>query len=118
MPYVIRLFNGETLPNQHWHDLEPELARACGLTVEELRASIERERAEGRTLAAIASGLNEDEVPTALKGRAWHAKTIANIVKRIERAPLERDAPPFAPSAWGERVVTDVESLLDERERE
>jgi hypothetical protein len=43
-----------------------------------------RERAEGRTLAAIARGLSEDEVPTALKGKAWHAATVRNVVLRLE----------------------------------
>jgi DNA invertase Pin-like site-specific DNA recombinase len=47
-----------------------------------------RERAEGRTLAAIAHGLNEDEVPTALKGKAWHAATVRNVVNRLNREPL------------------------------
>lgn len=41
---------------------------------------IQRERAEGRTLAAIADGLNEESVPTAHGGRAWHRATIRQVL--------------------------------------
>jgi hypothetical protein len=40
MPYVIRLWTGETLPDCGWDQLEPELARSCGLSVPELRRRI------------------------------------------------------------------------------
>jgi DNA invertase Pin-like site-specific DNA recombinase len=73
-----------------------------------------RERAGGHTLAEIAHGLNADEVPTALRGKLWHAKTIANIVRRAGR--IQRDPPPAHPSAWAEGVIDHVERLLDERE--
>jgi hypothetical protein len=40
MPLVIRLWDGQTLPAMHWHDLEPLLAAADRITVPELRARI------------------------------------------------------------------------------
>lgn len=44
-----------------------------------------RERTAGATLSAIASNLNEDEIPTAHGGHAWHPATVRAIVKRAER---------------------------------
>ena len=41
---------------------------------------IQRERAEGMTLAAIADALNEESVPTAHGGRAWHRATIRQVL--------------------------------------
>jgi hypothetical protein len=38
--YVIRLWDGTTLPNQNWDTLEVELARAAGLTIPQLRAVV------------------------------------------------------------------------------
>jgi|SRR5581483_3723236 len=42
---------------------------------------IRRERAEGRTLAAIANGLNEDQVPTAQGGLRWYPATVRHVVR-------------------------------------
>jgi DNA invertase Pin-like site-specific DNA recombinase len=53
---------------------------------------IARERSEGRSFGAIARELNADGVPTALKGKEWHAATVRNVVLRLERAPLERES--------------------------
>jgi DNA invertase Pin-like site-specific DNA recombinase len=46
---------------------------------------IARERSDGRSFGAIARELNADGVPTALKGKAWHAATVRNVALRIER---------------------------------
>jgi DNA invertase Pin-like site-specific DNA recombinase len=46
---------------------------------------IARERSEGRSFGAIARELNQDGVPCALKGKAWHAATVRNVVLRLER---------------------------------
>jgi DNA invertase Pin-like site-specific DNA recombinase len=46
---------------------------------------IAAERGSGRTLAAIAAGLNEDDIPTAQGGAAWRASSIASVLKSIER---------------------------------
>ena len=45
-----------------------------------VRRRILRERARGRTLAAIANDLNHDEVPTAQNGAAWYPATIRKVV--------------------------------------
>ena len=42
---------------------------------------IRRERRRGKTLAAIAAGLAEDQVPTAHGGR-WHAATVRAVLAR------------------------------------
>ena len=39
-------------------------------------ARIEEERAAGKSLRAIAEGLNEEKVPTAHGGRQWHTSTV------------------------------------------
>lgn len=41
---------------------------------------IQRERAGGETLAAIAERLNQDAVPTAHGGRAWHRATVRQVL--------------------------------------
>jgi hypothetical protein len=41
-----------------------------------IRQRIERERAAGRTLAAIADGLNADGIPTAQGGRQWWPSSV------------------------------------------
>jgi DNA invertase Pin-like site-specific DNA recombinase len=46
---------------------------------------IERERARGLTLAAIATGLNEDRVPTAQGGARWYPATVRAVLQRIGR---------------------------------
>lgn len=43
------------------------------------------ERSEGRTLRAIADGLNADGVPTARGGVAWQSATIFAVLKSVER---------------------------------
>jgi DNA invertase Pin-like site-specific DNA recombinase len=43
---------------------------------------IRRERAAGKTLAAIADGLNNDHVPTAQGGQRWYPATIRHTLKR------------------------------------
>jgi DNA invertase Pin-like site-specific DNA recombinase len=51
-----------------------------------------RERDRGRTLTAIASGLNEERVPTAHGGRRWYAATVRAVALRAER-PTGRRRP-------------------------
>ena len=46
---------------------------------------IRRERRKGKTLAAIAEGLNQDGVPTAQGGARWYPATIRTILQRVER---------------------------------
>ena len=43
---------------------------------------IQRERAAGRSLAAIANGLNADRIPTAQGGRRWYPATIRYTLNR------------------------------------
>jgi DNA invertase Pin-like site-specific DNA recombinase len=43
---------------------------------------IRSERAAGRSLAAIASGLNADRIPTAQGGRRWYPATVRYTLKR------------------------------------
>jgi len=45
-----------------------------------IRRRIVRERARGRTFAAIADDLNRDDVPRAQGGEAWHPATIRKVV--------------------------------------
>jgi DNA invertase Pin-like site-specific DNA recombinase len=49
---------------------------------------IERARAKGETLAAIADALNRDGVPTAQGGARWHPSTVRAILAR-EDAPAD-----------------------------
>ena len=53
--------------------------RAIG---DEVIARIEKERAAGRSLRAIAEGLNEEKVPTAHGGAQWHGSTVKALVDR------------------------------------
>ena len=56
---------------------------------------IAAERAEGRSLGKIASGLNIDEVPTAHGGRQWHASTVAGALASLalgSASPIEADS--------------------------
>lgn len=48
----------------------------------EVRRRIERERAEGRSLPAIAKGLNADGVPTAQGGRQWYPSTVRAVLRQ------------------------------------
>ena len=43
---------------------------------------IRRERAAGRSLAAIANGLNADRIPTAQGGRRWYPATVRYTLNR------------------------------------
>jgi DNA invertase Pin-like site-specific DNA recombinase len=43
---------------------------------------IRRERAAGRSLAAIANGLNADCIPTAQGGRRWYPATVRYTLNR------------------------------------
>src|SRR5262249_16583182 len=43
---------------------------------------IERQRARGETLRAIADSLNADNVPTAQGGKQWYAATVRGILNR------------------------------------
>ncbi|HWE55799.1 MAG TPA: recombinase family protein [Acidimicrobiales bacterium] len=49
---------------------------------ERVMARVHRERAAGRSLAAIASGLNRDAIPTSQGGRCWHPSTVAHLLGR------------------------------------
>jgi DNA invertase Pin-like site-specific DNA recombinase len=49
-------------------------------TPEHVVARIQRERAQGMTLQAIADGLNADGVPTARNGTCWQRGTIGRLV--------------------------------------
>lgn len=53
-----------------------------GQTSKDVVARIVRERAEGRSLPAIAKGLNADGVPTAQGGKAWYPSTVAAVLRR------------------------------------
>lgn len=43
-----------------------------------------QERAEGRTLSAIAEGLNQDRVPTAQGGQRWYPSTVRAVLRSSE----------------------------------
>jgi DNA invertase Pin-like site-specific DNA recombinase len=47
---------------------------------------IRRERTSGRSFAAIAAGLNRDEVPTAQGGREWYPATVRYVLVGRARA--------------------------------
>jgi DNA invertase Pin-like site-specific DNA recombinase len=51
---------------------------------EAVRRGIALERGEGRSLSAIAAGLDADRVPTARPGAKWHASTVAHVVRSVE----------------------------------
>lgn len=50
---------------------------------ESVRERIVSEREEGRTLAAIADGLNADEVPTARGGACWYPSTVKAVLDSV-----------------------------------
>ncbi len=50
---------------------------------------IRSERKRGRTLAAIADGLNMDVVPTAHGGSRWHPGTVKGVVDRAPTRPAK-----------------------------
>ena len=43
---------------------------------------IQHERAAGKSLRAIANGLNADHIPTAQGGHRWHPSTIRHTLNR------------------------------------
>ena len=49
----------------------------------DVRARIAAERVAGRSLAAIAAGLNEDGVATGQGGRKWYPSTVAALLRSI-----------------------------------
>ena len=49
-----------------------------------VRRRIERERKTGKSLGAIADGLNEDQVPTAHRGKKWWPETVRIIPLQSE----------------------------------
>ena len=48
-------------------------------------ARVVREREAGRSLRAIAQGLDADAVPTAQGGKAWHASTVTAVLRSAAR---------------------------------
>ena len=52
---------------------------------DEVRIRIATERAQPLTLAAIAAGLNDDQVPTAQGGAKWYPATVRAVLASIER---------------------------------
>jgi len=48
---------------------------------------IRTERAAGKSLAAIANGLNADRIPTAQGGRRWYPATVRYTLKRTSQPP-------------------------------
>jgi DNA invertase Pin-like site-specific DNA recombinase len=48
---------------------------------DDVRARIVAERASGRSLKAIADGLNQESVATAQGGSRWHPSTVAGVVR-------------------------------------
>lgn len=51
---------------------------------EDVCARIVAERSEGKTLAAIAEGLNADSVPTARGGACWYPSTVKAVLTSAE----------------------------------
>lgn len=49
-----------------------------------VRSRIAQERAQGRTLTAIADGLTKDGVPTALGRARWYPTTVRNVLAGLE----------------------------------
>jgi DNA invertase Pin-like site-specific DNA recombinase len=45
------------------------------------RRRIERDRAKGKSLTAIAAALNDAGVPTAHGGQRWHASTVRAVLR-------------------------------------
>jgi DNA invertase Pin-like site-specific DNA recombinase len=59
------------------------LGRPVGLP-ETVRARVADERAQGRSLRAIAETLTAEGVPTAQGGERWHASTVAAVLRSVE----------------------------------
>jgi DNA invertase Pin-like site-specific DNA recombinase len=49
---------------------------------DKVRSRIRGERRDGRSLRAIAGGLNDDGVPTGHGGARWHASTVRSVADR------------------------------------
>lgn len=60
---------------------------------ESVRARIAAERRAGRTLAAIADGLNGDEIPTTNGGSRWYPSTVQSALKSVELGTPRRASP-------------------------
>jgi DNA invertase Pin-like site-specific DNA recombinase len=58
-----------------------KVGRPSGLS-ERVVERIRRERKAGRSLGAIADGLNEDAIPTGQGGKSWHASTVRSVLGR------------------------------------
>lgn len=50
-----------------------------------VRQRIAREREEGRSLQAIAAGLNADEIPTVAGGDGWRSATVQRVLESVAR---------------------------------
>lgn len=57
------------------------LGRPSTLPAEVVERILTERRVAGASLRAIAEGLNADAVPTAHGGAAWHASTVAKVLK-------------------------------------
>ena len=110
MPLFIRLWDGQTLPAMHWHDLEPLLARADGLTVEELRARIGREDGSGQPNCTERPVLYPScgcESCNWTIGRLWWRVRIEDpACARRWRRHTARTYPPY--ERWWERWPADL----------
>jgi Recombinase len=51
----------------------------------DVRERIARERAEHRSMQAIADDLTAEQVPTAQGGARWYASTVRAVLASIER---------------------------------
>lgn len=75
----------EGVPGQTWGvDAGPR-----PVLPDEVRRRIRDERTAGRSLAAIADGLNLDEVPTAKGGARWYPSTVRAVLASPAMAALE-----------------------------
>jgi DNA invertase Pin-like site-specific DNA recombinase len=61
-----------------------------------IRGRILDERGRGLSLQAIAEGLNRDSVKTARRGAAWHASTVAHVLRSPATRILRDHLPPLA----------------------
>jgi DNA invertase Pin-like site-specific DNA recombinase len=59
-----------------------QLGRRTSLPIEVVQR-IATERDSGRTLAAIASGLNSEKVPTGQGGVMWYPATVSKVLSRV-----------------------------------
>jgi len=59
-----------------------QLGRRASLPIDVVKR-ISAERASGRTLAAIANGLNSEEVATGQGGLMWYPATVSKVLSRV-----------------------------------